>query len=321
MDGLRVLVSTSPFGACGRQPLDELEATGWEIVHNPYGRRLRAGEVEEQLAGIDAAIAGTEPYPLEMLRRCRPRLKHIARVGIGLDNLDVAGCNELGISVSYTPNAPSRAVAELTVAQMFNLSRHILTSDRSVRDGSWNRQIGNLLGDLTVGIVGLGRIGRLVARMLQPFSTRLLACDIAPDTGLVAELGVELLGKEDLLSASDIVSLHIPASKRNHDYIDAAALNLMRPTACLINTSRGAVINETALVAALEADRLAGVALDVFRQEPYRGPLTRFDNVLFTSHIGASTVTSRRAMELGATRDCIRALRGDNLHNPAPPDQ
>ena len=157
---MKILIATYPFGATGREPLDLLEATGWEIVPNPHARRLKLGEVADCLAGVDAVIAGTEPYNAETLE-ATDRLRVISRVGVGLDSVDLDFCKNRGIRVTYTPEAPADGVAELTVANMLNLLRHIHASDRSVRERAWNRLMGRLVGEVTIGIVGVGRIARV----------------------------------------------------------------------------------------------------------------------------------------------------------------
>jgi len=314
----RILIATWPFGECGREPLDLLEATGWDLVFNPHGRRLTAADVEELLEGVDAVIAGTEPYHTEVLARFVPRLRHIARVGIGLDNLDVAACRKLGISVSYTPEAPSQAVAELTVAQILNLCRGIPQSDRSVRDGTWNRFIGRLVSELTIGIVGLGRIGKRVCRLLEPFQPRILAVEIEPDREFCRTHGIEIADKQTLLTESDLVTLHIPATSENRGYISGSELKKLKGGAFLINTSRGPVIEEGELVRYLKSGKLGGVALDVFQNEPYTGPLARSDATILTAHIGASARRSRFDMELQAAEDAIESLSGRETRSPAP---
>ncbi len=148
----RILIGTHPFGKSGKKPLQLLEDTGWELIFNPYGRRLKAGEVETLIQNIDAVIAGTEPYPIEVLKSSR--IKVLSRVGIGLDNVPLKECKDLGIIVTYTPDAPSQAVAELTLANILNLARSIHQSDRSVRLSAWNRYLGLLLKEMRIGIIG-----------------------------------------------------------------------------------------------------------------------------------------------------------------------
>lgn len=316
---MKVLLATFPFGATGTQPLDLLRRTGWDIIPNPHGRRLKSGELRDGLRGIDAVIAGTEPYTRKELQDAS-QLKVIARVGIGLDNVDMAFCRERNIQVTYTPDAPSDAVAELTVANILNLARHILESDRSVREKAWNRLMGRLLRELTVGIVGVGRIGSRVIRLLAPFQPRIYAVDTDPAIQGQMLPNTTWVDADTVFGQSDIVSLHIPLKRENRNYIDRARLSRMREGAVLINTSRGPIVDETALEEALRTGRLGGAALDVFNEEPYEGPLTRWPNVILTAHIAASARASRFLMEMGAAEDCIRVMEGRPPLHPAPDD-
>jgi|SRR5690606_5417678 len=309
MTKYRILIATHPFGKTGRKPLELLQETGWELIFNPHGRRLKKSDIPELIEGVDAIIAGTEPYSEEVLRKSK--LKVISRVGIGLDSVPLKACKEMGISVTYTPDAPSQGVAELTVANIINLARHVIPSDRSVREGAWNRLMGGLINDVTIGIVGIGRIGKLVTQLLQPFRPNLLACDINPDMAFGEKYGLKWCNKEEIFRASDIITLHIPGSKRNHNYLDRQTIATMKTGAAVINTSRGVVVDERALYDALVQKHLSGAALDVFVHEPYEGPLRELDNVILTAHIAASANGSRYLMELGAVEDCIRVLKGE----------
>jgi D-3-phosphoglycerate dehydrogenase len=307
---MRVLIATSPFAETGSKPRDLLVGTGWELVENPYGRRLKAGEVEEHLRGVDAVVAGTEPYTAETLRNA-DRLKVIARVGIGLDSVDLAYCEAHGIAVTYTPDAPSDSVAELTVANILNLLRHIHASDRSVREQAWNRLMGRLVREVTIGIIGMGRIGSRVARLLEPFQPTILATDTNPAVQGTEYACVKWVPVDELVRTADLITLHIPMNEANRHFMDRARIATMKTGAMLINTARGPIVDEAALTDALLQHHLGGAALDVFETEPYEGPLTTMDNVVLTAHMGASARESRFKMELGAAEDCVRVLRGE----------
>ena len=313
---MNILIATYPFGATGREPLTLLESTGWSVVRNPYGRRLKTGEVGKHLQGMHAVIAGTEPYNAETLANADD-LKVISRVGIGLDSVDLGYCRDRGIRVTYTPEAPSQGVAELTLANMLNLLRHIHASDRSVREGAWNRLMGRLVKEVTIGIIGVGRIGQRVIRLLEPFEPNILACDIDEKVYGTDLPNVTWCNAETLLRTSDMVSLHIPLTRKNHHYLNRDRIGQMKTGAVLLNTARGPVVDEKALEDALLQNHLGGAALDVFETEPYEGPMTRMDNVVLTAHIGASAHASRFLMELGAAEDCIRVLNGETPEHDA----
>lgn len=309
MPDFRILVTASPFGKTGRKPMDLLESTGWELVFNPYNRRLRPGEVGGMIHNVDAIIAGTEPYNHDTLNLAK-RLKLIARVGVGLDSIDLEYCRLNRIQVAYTPDAPSQGVAELTVSHIISLARHVHVSDTSVREGTWNRMMGKLVGELKVGVIGVGRIGRIVINLLRPFQPKILAHDINPDIDKSNLGNVNWCDIDTLLSKSDIITLHIPMNESNRYYIGQREIAMMKTGAMLINTSRGGVLSERALVDGLSRKHLAGAALDVFEHEPYEGMLTKMDNVILTAHMGASARRSRYLMELGAAKQCVTILNG-----------
>jgi D-3-phosphoglycerate dehydrogenase len=312
---VKILITPRPFGACGRRQLETLEATGWEIVQNRRQRPLTTSELMGLLGDADGVIAGTEVYDSGTLAGAH-RLKVISRVGIGLDNIDLLSCRDRGIRVTYTPDAPSDAVAELTVANIMNLLRHIHESDRSVRERAWNRPTGRLLREVTVGVVGVGRIGSRVLRLLRPFGCQLLAHDIDPAIqGGDPEL--DWVDLDHVLRNADVVSLHIPLNPANDRFLDRDRIAIMKPGALLINTSRGRVVDEQSLTDALRHRHLGGAALDVFEEEPYEGPLARMDNVVLTAHIGSFARTARQRMEQEAVEDCIRCLRGEPPHHDA----
>jgi D-3-phosphoglycerate dehydrogenase len=315
MSDFRILIATSPFGKTGRKPLDLLEKTGWKLVSNPYNRRLKPGEVGEMIHDVDAVIAGTEPYDSKTLKSAN-RLKVISRVGIGLDSVDLRYCNEKRIQVAYTPDAPSQGVAELTVAHIINLARHVHVSDTSVREGAWNRLMGKLVSELKVGVIGVGRIGRTMINLLRPFQPSILANDLNPDIDRTGLEDVHWCDIGTLLCESDIITLHIPMNESNRNFIGRQEIAMMKTGAMIINTARGGILDEKALVDGLRQKHLAGAALDVFEHEPYEGLLTKMDNVILTAHMGASAHHSRYLMELGAAEQCIGILKGEEpVHN------
>jgi len=312
----RILLATWPFGASGKKPLELLEQTGWELVPNPHRRRLRPQDIADLLQDIDGIIAGTEPYNIETLRHAN-RLKVISRVGVGLDSVDLQYCYDTNVQVTYTPDAPSQAVAELTVANILNLLRHIHQSDRSVREGVWNRFMGRLVQETTIGVIGVGRIGNRVIRLLDPFHPIILANDTDPKVYGTTMPNTKWCPIENVIRTADIITIHIPMCTKNHHVINRYLIAQMKTGAFLINTSRGAIVDTEALTDALLQNHLGGAALDVYEQEPYEGLLTKLDNSVLTAHIGASANQSRYLMELGAAEDCIRVLNGELPSNDA----
>ncbi|MDP6543316.1 MAG: NAD(P)-dependent oxidoreductase [Phycisphaerae bacterium] len=317
-DKFKVFVSTHPFGSVSPEPLEILDRSDITLELNEYGRKITPDELRQHLAGKDALIAGTEVIDAGVLD-CAPGLKIIARVGIGLDNIDFDEVNRRGIVLTYTPEAVSQAVAELTVAQMLNLARSIVNIHTIVKSGGWKRIIGFEIMGKTIGLIGFGRVGQRVARMLQGFGCRVLVNDLAPDQEMASRLGVELCSKELLYRESDIISLHVPRTPLTVGLISAEEIAAMKPTACLINTSRGGIVDEAALCEALTSDRLAGTAVDVYETEPYCGPLLDLDNVVLTAHSGSCSIEARYQMEIGAAREIEHFVDGKAPIRPVPP--
>lgn len=314
----RVAVATHPFGEVDDAPLRLLAEAGADVLRNPARRKLRADELAALLGGapgqaVGAVIAGTERYDAAVLDAA-PRLRLIARTGVGIDNIDLEAARARGVAVSWTPEAPSDSAAELAVGLLLSLARHVVSADRLIRQGGWERKVGLLLRGRTIGILGLGRIGGRVARLLRPFGCRLLAADIDPDVApRAADLGVDLVPLDELLAACDALTVHVPLTPLTRGLLDGARLRAMRPGALLVNTSRGEVLDEAALLSALEARHLGGAALDVFCEEPYTGPLARRDDVILTAHMGSCSDEGRKAMELGAAHAVVAWLRGERV--------
>jgi len=312
----RVIVTTTPFGVIDPAPLKMFAEAGIELVVNPIGRKLKAREVSGVIAGFPVVIAGTEPINAETMQSCRD-LKAICRVGIGLDSVDLAAARRLGIAVAYTPDGPSPAVAELTVGLIIDLLRGVGQADRGMRAGEWSRISGARLATSTVGVVGVGRVGRRVIRHIQGGFTgvRILANDPVIDPALDA---IEWTDKETIYRQSDIVTLHLPLKADTFNLITARELGMMKQTAALVNTSRGGIVNEQDLADALRHNRLRAAALDVYSEEPYAGVLAELPNALLTCHMGSMTADCRARMEIEATRDAIRFLTGEPLLSPVP---
>lgn len=300
----RVAIGPSSFAEEDPSPLDLLARAGVEVRPNPFGRRLTEDETIAHLDGIDGLIAGLEPLNRKVLEAC-PSLKAIARVGIGMTNVDLEAARERGIAVSNTPEGPTDAVAEMTVAAMLCLCRRLVPSDAALHAGQWKKLIGSSLAGAVVLLVGYGRIGRRAAALLAPFQPELLVFD--PYLDSTADLGaatrVESLA--DGLRRADIVSLHAAGVDC---ILDAAAFDAMRDGVILLNSARGELVDEPALVRALESGRVAAAWFDAFAKEPYAGALTRFEQVLLTPHVGTYTRQCRLSMETAAVNHLLRDL-------------
>lgn len=305
----KILITTSSFNLQNFYQLDDLTSSGIEVILNPFKRRLTEQEVSDLLNGnVVGMIAGLEPLTAGVLKNAH-QLRVIARCGTGLDSVDMNVARDQGILVFNTPDAPATAVAELTVAHILGLLRHVSESDRNIRSGQWSGIMGSLLKSKTVGIIGFGRIGQLVARLVSAFE----ATVVAFDTQAISDPRVKQLSLDELCAQSDIISLHIPYSQDTHHIISEDAVSKMKPTALLVNISRGGLIDETALLAALQNGLIAGAALDCFEDEPYSGPLLKFDNVHVTAHMGSYAHETRNQMEIDASTALVRGLKEQGI--------
>jgi D-3-phosphoglycerate dehydrogenase len=315
--GDRVLIASVPFGQVERTPLRMLEDAGVAYAFKPHGRRLTEREVIDLLGDFTVIIAGLDPLTDFVLAHA-PGLRLIARLGIGLDTVDLAAAQARSVAVSYTPDAPALAVAELTIGLMLAQLRSIPNADRGIRNGTWPRLVGRRLGDRTVGIVGAGRVGRHVIRHLAGFGPAILAADPRVDRAFGDAYRVRWVERDVLFRDADLISLHVPLTPETRRMITAREIATMRPGAVIVNTSRGELIDEGDLAAALRDGRLGGAALDVFASEPYTGDLAALDNTVLTSHMGSLSSDCRLRMEIEAVDDVLRFLRGEPLQRPAP---
>lgn len=314
----KVLITTVPFAERNRLPLELLEGAGIEYRINPLGRRLKESELADLASDVDALIAGTEPIS-ERVMTAATRLRLISRVGIGLDSVDLQAAARRGIQVAYTPDAPGPAVAELALSLMISLLRSVHLANLQLHSGQWSRHMGRRLADVTVGIIGTGRIGARVLRRISAFGTpRVLVNDIKPNLKLVPELKLEWVDKDEIYREADVISLHVPLTPLTRNMITRQHLLQMKRDALLINTSRGGIINERELADVMRSGHLGGVAIDVFEHEPYEGELRTIDRCLLTAHMGSMSVDCRTRMEIEATEEAVRFLTGQPLRSPVP---
>ena len=317
----KVLITTVPFGDKNRLPLEFLEDAGIKYLINPLGRKLKEDELAEMVSDFDVLIAGTEPITEKVMSKAS-RLKLISRVGIGLDSVDLLAAERYGIKVSYTPDAPAPAVAELTIALMLSLLRSVHLSNTQMHRGEWHRYFGRRIPEVTIGIIGAGRIGGRVIRRLSAFGTpRILVNDMNPNSSITTDLKLEWVGKEEIYRQADVITLHLPLTVHTKNMVRREQLLQMKPDAMLINTSRGGIINEYDLAEVLKAGHLGGAAIDVFEQEPYHGALAEIDHCLLTSHMGSMSIDCRTRMEIEATEEAVRFLTGHDLQGLVPSEE
>lgn len=307
----RVLVTARSFRQTPGEHWHVLEEAECEILTPSQDRPLKAAEMQAMVGDVDAILVGVDEVTASVIQAA-PRLRVISKHGTGVDNIDVAEASRKGIAVTNTPGANCEAVAELTVALLLALIRRIPHHDQGLRAGSWSRRAGTELAGKTVGIVGLGRIGKEVAIRLEGFRVHFLANDIVCDEAFAAEHHVEFTSLDDLLTRSDIVTLHTSLTAQTHNLIGQQEFEHMKPTAYILNTARGGLIDEAALCRSLSDGRLAGAALDVFVDEPPTGSalLQLGDKVVLAPHLGSQTVETIGRMATMAAENVVAVLGG-----------
>ena len=264
------------------------------------GEKITQENLKESIIQFnpDIIIAGVETYSKDILNLA-PNLKCISRVGIGVDAIDHNECSRRGIVIENTPDAPSNAVAELTIGQIFNALRFLRKADSDIRAGKWVRYIGKDLSKCTVGIIGHGRIGSLVYKKLKPLCKDIYVNDI--DKSQLSEVDqYSRMSFDFIIDNCDIISLHIPLNSFNKDFITKTTLEKMKSDVILINTSRGGIINEEDLLSWLITNPTSQAVVDTFINEPYYGQLKKLENCYLTSHMGSCTINARQLMEIGA---------------------
>ncbi|MCJ7733788.1 MAG: phosphoglycerate dehydrogenase, partial [Anaerolineales bacterium] len=263
----KVLVTPTSYGSQEPALITDLEDLVGEVVYNSSGKPLSSEMLQEMLSDVDGMIAGLDEIDAQALVKA-PRLKVVARYGVGYNNVDLEAARGQGIVVTNTPGANAVSVAELTIALILNMLRPVIPAVKDTKTGEWPRFKGFSLEGKTVGLLGLGAIGKETAKRLVGFGCKILAYDLYPDEKFAAEHGITLSLLEDILPAADIISLHLPGTPETKEIVNEQFLEKMKSGSWLVNTARGDLINETALVDALETGRLRGAALDVYPQEP-----------------------------------------------------
>jgi D-3-phosphoglycerate dehydrogenase len=316
----KVLVTARSFRKMEGDHWQVFKDAGYEIITPDQDQPLKEAEMISLIGEVDAALVGNDAVT-EGVIAAAPHLKVISKHGVGVDNIDVPAATHAGVIVTNTPGANQVAVAEMTVALIMGLTRKLAYHDTVVKSGGWNRIIGTELAGKTVGLVGLGRIGKEVVLRLKGFQVKFLAYDVFQDKVFAAEHGVVFVALDELLAESDIVTLHAVLTADTQFLISEKELARMKPGAYLVNTARGGLVDEQALARALKENRLAGAGLDVFADEPPKNsPLLPLgDKVLLTPHLGAQTTETVLRMGRMAAENIVQALNGERpvgLVNP-----
>ncbi|MDX1958603.1 MAG: NAD(P)-dependent oxidoreductase [Leptospiraceae bacterium] len=312
---MKLFISTYPFGREDSTPILMLKESGIQFSQNNLKRKLKPEETLKFAIDCDILIAGTEN--LEPIITNSSKLKFISRVGIGLDSVPLELCKEKGIRVSYTPDAVTKAVSELTIGLMIDATRGISFCDREIRRSEWSRPVGKRLEESRIGILGFGRVGKSVTRLLRSFQPKeILVCDIRDITEEIKEfsdLSIRIVSFDDIVSLSDIISIHVPLTKITKGIFDFEVMKKMKSDNTIINTSRGEVIHEEALYEILKKNSTRTAAVDVFQNEPYSGKLIELENCILTEHIGSCSLDARLRMESEAAEEAVRFFNGEQL--------
>jgi phosphoglycerate dehydrogenase-like enzyme len=309
----KVLVTPTSYGSQDESLISRLEEKVGEVVYNTTGKPLSSVQLQEMLDGVDGMIAGLDTIDTAALIAAT-NLKVIARYGVGYQNVDLDVAKKLKITVTITPGANAKSVAEITIALMLNLLRPIISASAQTKSGEWPRYKGASLVDRTVGLLGLGAIGKETARRLAGFDCHILAYDPYPNNEFAEKHQVKFVPLDNLLANADIVSLHLPCSSETMGMVNDDFFAQMKNGARLINTARGELIDEPALVRALESGKLSAAALDVFQPEPPApdNPLLQFEQLIATPHMGSHSDSATNMMGKMALAECLAVLEGKN---------
>ena len=306
---MKILVTPASFKqGASNTVMDRLKNFADELVFNTKGKPLTEDELIAGLKGCDGCIAGLDPYSRRVIEST-DKLKVISRYGTGIDNVDVATAVEKGIAVCRTPGVNSQAVAELAITLLLCLARQVPMLDRKTREGHWVRSVGVELHRKTLGILGLGAVGKKMAHIAAGFSMKVIACDPNIDSEYAFDNDIRPVDFETLLAESDFLSLHLPLKPDTRHIISADAMKSMKKGAIIINTARGGLIDEAAACDLIKSGHLDGLGLDVYEEEPPQSsPLFGLENVVFTPHTAAHTTEATAGMASMSVENLIKAF-------------
>jgi len=314
------LVSTSPtFGYYAMEPVEFLKQNGCAVELAPQGKKLSEDDLVACAAESDAMVVGIEKITARVIQAGK-KLKVIAKHGAGVDNIDMETATKNKIVVTSAPGANSDAVADMTIGLFLALARSLPFADRSVKGGGWPRMAGTQLNKKTLGIIGVGQIGKKVARRAAGFDMKILVYDVVKDEAFASQYDASYLTLDEVVKAADFISIHVPLTATTRNLISTREFGLMKKGAFLVNIARGGVVDEAALFSALKEKKIGGAALDVFAQEPPTGsPLLSLDNFIATPHMGGYTMEALNETGMICVRNIMEVLNGrkpDFLNNP-----
>jgi D-3-phosphoglycerate dehydrogenase / 2-oxoglutarate reductase len=305
-----IFIATSSFATFSNEPLELLKNNNINYNINNSGRKLMPQEVEKKLSKYSGVIAGTELYMRETLSSL-PDLKVISRLGVGMDNIDSGYASANGIKIFKTKTSPRLAVSELTIGLILDLFRKISYHNNKIKAGVWEKNMGELLSGKTLGIIGLGAIGKQLANLLFGFNLEILANDLHEDKEFIKNKNIKYCSLDYLVANSDIISIHLNLNESTNRLFNYKLFKKMKRNPIIINASRGEIIDENSLIKALDEKLIKGAGLDVFMNEPYSGKLINYNNTILTPHIGAYAKEVRMKMELEAAQNLIEGFNND----------
>ena len=313
----KVIVSASHYDTLCREAWDLIEKNGYEIIYDPNKsfpayttEELEQNSVREEIV---AALIGMDDFRDERKYQALPNLKAVAKFGVGVDNIDLELAKKYGVKALNAPGQNSNAVAELTIAFMLDLLRSVIPLHKEMENGAWPRYMGNEIKGKTVGLLGFGAISVLVAEKLRCFGVTVIAFDLYPNWEMADKLGVKMVSQEEVITNSDIVSIHIPATPETNHLFNKETLYKMKKGAYLVNPARGALVDLDALANAILGGQIAGAALDAFEVEPLPkdAKILKCKNIILTPHTGAETEESYYNVSMTTAKDIIKVLNGE----------
>jgi D-3-phosphoglycerate dehydrogenase len=307
----KVLVTARIFGHLSDDSFDIFKNSGFELANNPYrGKGLSEDKLIALIGGVHGLLTGVDQVTAKVINAA-DELKVISKFGTGVDNIDVAAATQKGVVVTNAPGMNSDAVADMTFALILSIARRIPYASDQVRKGNWPLIVGTEISNKTLGLIGLGEIGKRVAVRAGGFNMKILAYELLPDEQFIQKLGIKRVSLNRLLQESDFVSIHVPLTSETKDLIKTEQLEMMKPTAYLINTARGEIVDENALHDVLQSRKIAGAAFDVFKEEPLREKaLLELDNFIVTPHISPFTKEAIENAEKLSAQNIIDVLKG-----------
>ncbi|MBL0690778.1 MAG: dehydrogenase [SAR324 cluster bacterium] len=317
---VKIYISNAHYGSTDGSVKTRLIEKGWLVFPNPYHRLLSEQELANWAKDATAIITATEP--LTQLVQQSNTLKLIVKIGVGVDNIPFELCREKKIAIAYTPDAVTNAAAELAITEILCLLRNIPQANHNMHSGGWQRLLGREINEVVIGIIGWGRIGQRVTKLLHAFQPKkIIINDIINHQAKIKhwqDSGLNIIQTklDELLTKSDIITLHADLNPSSLYLINKKTLSLMKKSALLVNMARGKLVNEKHLVDALSHKKIAGIALDVFEKEPYLGKFKKFPQALLTSHMGSFTKRARYLMDQEATIEVINFFTNQPLVNP-----